>query len=140
MAAALSFLHGHRLLHQYQPANIIFIGGEPRLADIGLVVGLDEAHSFVGTSGLPLDVRVHPGRPGRSRQPAPPTLSVSGSPPGHDLELPVPGILPAAYDVRNVSGATGAMAEFSAPGPNTFDNYEMFTNPSGSQRPTVRAC
>jgi tetratricopeptide (TPR) repeat protein len=34
-----------------KPSNIIFVGGVPKLADIGLVAGVDDARSFVGTEG-----------------------------------------------------------------------------------------
>jgi hypothetical protein len=36
--------------------------------------------------------------------------------------------------VRNVPGATGAVAEFSAPGPTPFNLYNTFNNPNGSER------
>jgi hypothetical protein len=72
--------------------------------------------------------------PAGADQPAPPTLSADGSRPGHSLEIPYQGSFQLHYDVRNVTGITGAMAEFSAPGPTTFNNYETFTNPSGTQR------
>jgi tetratricopeptide (TPR) repeat protein len=35
-----------------KPSNIIFVNGRPKLADIGLVAGVDEARSFVGTEGF----------------------------------------------------------------------------------------
>ena len=72
--------------------------------------------------------------PAGTDQPAPPTLSANGSTPGHYLEFGYDGKFQVHYDVRNVSGATGAVAEISAPGPNTFNNYATFNNPYGSQR------
>lgn len=52
LAAALEHLHMHGLVHRdIKPSNIIFVGGEPKLADIGLVTAIDEAHSLVGTAG-----------------------------------------------------------------------------------------
>ncbi len=52
VADALAFLHGEGLIHRdIKPSNLIFVGGHPKLADIGLVVGVGEARSFVGTEG-----------------------------------------------------------------------------------------
>jgi TolB-like protein len=53
LADALAHLHGAGLVHRdIKPSNIIFVGGRPKLADIGLVTGVDEARSFVGTEGF----------------------------------------------------------------------------------------
>ena len=55
LAASLGYLHSRNLIHRdIKPANIIFVAGEPKLADIGLVTefgrpGLEP--SFVGTEG-----------------------------------------------------------------------------------------
>lgn len=52
VAEALAFLHREQLIHRdLKPSNLIFVGGHPKLADIGLVVGVGEARSFVGTEG-----------------------------------------------------------------------------------------
>jgi tetratricopeptide (TPR) repeat protein len=52
LAAALQHLHEQGLVHRdIKPSNIIFVNGEPKLADIGLVTAVDEAHSLVGTVG-----------------------------------------------------------------------------------------
>jgi hypothetical protein len=67
-------------------------------------------------------------------QPPVPTLSAAGSPPGHFLEFPFDGSFQIHYNVSNVPGANGAVAEFSAPGPTTFNNYNTFNNPNGSER------
>ncbi len=52
LASALGFLHGHGLIHRdIKPSNIIFVNGFPKLADIGLVTGLDDK-AYVGTEGF----------------------------------------------------------------------------------------
>jgi len=52
LAAALAHMHSHGLIHRdIKPSNIIFVNGEPKLADIGLVVALTDARSLVGTEG-----------------------------------------------------------------------------------------
>jgi serine/threonine protein kinase/TolB-like protein len=53
LASALAHLHRHNLVHRdVKPSNIIFIEGQPKLADIGLVADVSEARSFVGTEGF----------------------------------------------------------------------------------------
>jgi len=52
LAAALKHLHRHELVHRdIKPSNIIFVGGVPKLADIGLVTEIGEAPTSVGTMG-----------------------------------------------------------------------------------------
>jgi WD40 repeat protein len=52
LTTALEHLHKHSLVHRdIKPSNIVFVGGQAKLADIGLVTGIDEARSFVGTEG-----------------------------------------------------------------------------------------
>lgn len=52
LADALTRLHAEQLIHRdIKPSNIVFVGGRPKLADIGLVVGVAEAKSYVGTEG-----------------------------------------------------------------------------------------
>ena len=53
LSAALGHLHKHGLIHRdIKPSNIIFVNGQPKLADIGLVAPMSEARSFVGTEGF----------------------------------------------------------------------------------------
>jgi WD40 repeat protein len=53
LASALNFLHERGLVHRdLKPANIIFVEGQPKLADIGLVARAEEAESLVGTLGF----------------------------------------------------------------------------------------
>lgn len=52
LTAALAHLHAQRLVHRdVKPSNILFITGEPKLADAGLVAAADDARSLVGTAG-----------------------------------------------------------------------------------------
>jgi TolB-like protein len=49
---ALEHLHNSGLVHRdIKPSNIIFVNGQPKLADIGLVAAIDDAQSMVGTAG-----------------------------------------------------------------------------------------
>ncbi len=49
----LAQLHQAGLIHRdIKPSNIIFVGDVPKLADIGLVIEMSEARSFVGTDGF----------------------------------------------------------------------------------------
>jgi CHASE2 domain-containing sensor protein len=53
LTAALAFLHEQGLIHRdIKPSNIIFVAGQPKLADIGLVAAMDDTMSFVGTEGF----------------------------------------------------------------------------------------
>jgi serine/threonine protein kinase len=52
LTTALEHLHQNGLMHRdIKPANIIFVNGQPKLADIGLVTEVDATKSFVGTEG-----------------------------------------------------------------------------------------
>ena len=53
LAEALDYLHGHGLVHRdLKPSNIIFVNGQPKLADIGLVAGAGMSSFSVGTLGF----------------------------------------------------------------------------------------
>ena len=53
LAGALAHLHARSLVHRdIKPANVIFVGGQPKLADIGLVTDVGSSRSFVGTEGF----------------------------------------------------------------------------------------
>lgn len=52
LAEGLAHLHNRTLVHRdIKPSNIIFVGGTPKLGDIGLVSPPREDMSFVGTDG-----------------------------------------------------------------------------------------
>jgi hypothetical protein len=67
-------------------------------------------------------------------QPAVPLVSAGGLPFSHFAEPAYGASLRVTYDVRNVSGADGAIIEISAPGPTVFNSLNPFNNPNGSQR------
>jgi serine/threonine protein kinase len=47
LTTALAHLHQQGLVHRdIKPSNIIFVGGTPKLADVGLVTGLADARSY----------------------------------------------------------------------------------------------
>jgi hypothetical protein len=67
-------------------------------------------------------------------QPQVPTLSYGSTTGAHTLSIPDGASFTLTYDARGVSGATGAVAEVSAPGPTVANNYNTFNNPNGSER------
>lgn len=55
LAESLEFLHQRGLTHRdIKPRNILFVAGQPKLADLGLIAEIrppDEEHTYVGTPG-----------------------------------------------------------------------------------------
>lgn len=50
LALCLDRFHSEDLIHRdIKPSNILFVGGQPRIADIGLVKNLNSSYSFAGT-------------------------------------------------------------------------------------------
>ena len=69
LTRAVAELHKNGLVHRdIKPGNIIFVDGMSKLGDIGLVTGVNDTLSFVGTAGF-----MAPEGPGRT----PPTSTAS---------------------------------------------------------------
>ncbi len=63
LASALAFLHQKGLVHRdIKPSNILYIGGVPRLGDIGLVTAAGPEATFAGTPGY-----IPPEGPGKAQ-------------------------------------------------------------------------
>jgi WD40 repeat protein/serine/threonine protein kinase/tetratricopeptide (TPR) repeat protein len=53
LSTALVHLHRHGLVHRdIKPSNIVYVNGQPKLADIGLISHVDATLSHVGTLGF----------------------------------------------------------------------------------------
>jgi serine/threonine protein kinase len=67
LTAALDFLHRQGLTHRdIKPQNIIFVNGQPKLADLGLIAEirpLDQVKTYVGTPGYMPPPPEPPGTP-----------------------------------------------------------------------------
>ena len=67
LAEALEFLHQQGLIHRdIKPQNVIFVNGQPKLADLGLIAKIrppDQTKTFVGTPGYMPPPPEPPGTP-----------------------------------------------------------------------------
>jgi serine/threonine protein kinase len=67
LSGALEFLHQQGLTHRdIKPQNIIFVKGQPKLADVGLTADIrpeDAERTFVGTPGYMPPLPERPGTP-----------------------------------------------------------------------------
>lgn len=64
LAEALDYLHRQKLIHRdIKPSNIIFVAGQPKFADIGLVTEVMTETRDISNVGTPL--RIAPEGPGR---------------------------------------------------------------------------
>jgi len=65
LSEALDFLHCHGMTHRdIKPQNVIFINGQPKLADLGLITGIRPAHEERTLVGTPGYMPPSPERPG----------------------------------------------------------------------------
>ncbi|HSY18716.1 MAG TPA: protein kinase, partial [Candidatus Acidoferrales bacterium] len=67
LSKALEFIHGRGMVHRdIKPQNVIFINGEPKLADMGLITEIredDPERTIVGTHGFMPPPPERPGTP-----------------------------------------------------------------------------
>ena len=91
---------------------------------------------FGNVRGVPLtsDFAYTRVAPAGSARPDAPLVARSGGRSGHFAEIPYGGSLQLSWDVSGTPTADGATLEISAPGPGTFNNYNPFNNPNGSQK------
>ena len=80
LCAGLAYAHKAGLIHRdIKPSNIIFVRGQTKLADIGLVTGINDAKSFVGTEGY-----IAPEGPGTPAAPRSLLCGVERDPPDRE--------------------------------------------------------
>lgn len=114
------------------PAGVFSAGGG--IYGIGIL-----QNPTAGANGGPAygefaSIRVDGGDP--SQRPSAPTLAAKASAEfGHLLEMNrAAPRFSVHYDVSQVKGATGTLLEFSAPGPNMYNSYNMVSNQNGTTR------
>jgi hypothetical protein len=114
------------------PASAFADGGG--IYGIGIIQDSSEASADRAVYGEFASIRVAGGSPAQ-RPAAPPLATAANKPFGHDLEInrAAPNFA-VRYDIRGIKGATGALLEVSAPGPNLYNSYNLVDNPNGTVR------
>jgi hypothetical protein len=114
------------------PASAFDGGGG--IYGIGIIQDSSRVSADRAVYGEFASIRVVGGSP--AQRPTAPTLATAADKPfGHDLEInrAAPNFA-VHYDVRGIVGATGALLELSAPGPNVYNSYNLVDNPNGTVR------
>ncbi|MEV6056684.1 S8 family serine peptidase [Streptomyces sp. NPDC052107] len=114
------------------PADAFFAGGG--VYGIGILQNQTGNAKHGPAYGEFASVRVDGSDP--SQRPAAPTLAAKGSEGfGHLLEISrAAPRFSVHYDVSRIEGATGTLLEFSAPGPNMYNSYNLVSNQNGTTR------
>ncbi|GAX57828.1 S8 family serine peptidase [Streptomyces olivochromogenes] len=126
--APLTGLHGTVTV----PASAFSAGGG--IYGIGIIENPTGNRKGGPLYGEFASIRVNGGDP--SQRPAAPTLAAKASGEfGHLLEINrAAPKFSVHYDVSGVKGATGTLLEFSAPGPNLYNSYNLVSNQNGTTR------
>ncbi|MEU6317981.1 hypothetical protein [Streptomyces sp. NPDC047009] len=114
------------------PAGAFSAGGG--IYGIGIVQNPTGGARGAAAYGEFASLRVDGGAP--SKRPAAPSLAAKASGQfGHLLEIGRSSPrFSVQYDVSRVEGATGTLLEFSAPGPNMYNSYNLVSNQNGTVR------